>query len=53
MLVVPDTIVTDVASSTVATSESVLPLLLLLVSIPVAFYVARKILAMFPKSRTR
>ncbi len=30
---------------------SVLPLLVLTVSIPLAFYVVRKIMAMFPKGR--
>lgn len=50
---IPTTIVTDVASSTSATIDSLSGLIALLLAIPVAFYILRRILALFPKPRSR
>jgi len=52
-IVVPEAIVSDVAAATSGTFHALWPLIALLISVPLAFYIARRILALFPKARTR
>jgi len=52
-LIVPTSTVTDVAASTQGSFDSLAPLIVLLISVPLAFYVIRRIIALFPKPRSR
>jgi len=49
MFEVPANIVTDISSSVANTIDNLWSIIILMVSIPLAFYILRKILAMFPK----
>jgi hypothetical protein len=49
MINVPANIITDLASSTAQTATVLWPFILLIVSIPFAFYVVRKIITLIPK----
>lgn len=49
MINVPTNIIGDLASSTAQTANVMWPFILLVVSIPFAFYIIRKIITLIPK----
>ena len=52
-LTVPTSTVSDLANATSFTFNSLFAIVILMISVPVAFYIMRRILAMFPKPRSR
>jgi len=53
ILSVPGSIVSDLATATTGTFDSLGVLIALLISVPLAFYVIRRVIALFPKPRSR
>lgn len=53
MIEIPSNIVTDVATATTGTFDALGLLIAFMISVPLAFYVTRRIIALFPKSRSR
>jgi len=49
MLSVPSNIINDIASTTSATVTGLLPVLAIFISVPLAFYFIKKVIALFPK----
>ena len=48
-ITIPSNIVTDISASVTGTVESLWVLIILIISIPLSFYVLRKIIQLFPK----
>jgi len=48
MINIPASIVTDIASTTRATIDGAFSIIILLVSVTLAFYIIRKVVKMFP-----
>jgi hypothetical protein len=46
---VPSNIVSDIASATSQTFDATMPLLVLMISVPLAFYVLRRLFGLFPR----
>jgi len=52
-LAIPSTIISDLSTAVSGTFESLGVLIALMVSIPLAFYILRRVLSLFPKPRSR
>jgi len=49
MLNVPSNIVTDIASTTAATSAQLFPIIAVFIAIPLTFYFIKRVKELFPK----
>ena len=49
MLNVPDNIVIDITSATQATADSLWPIIIFIITIPLSFFIIRKVLQLLPR----